>query len=195
MFNFFFFFSPERTFRRNSCSSRGHAGIEQEEWPGGASRGCFSSCVSTWVASRDTEPCRDEAAAGADTDSALSRHRSRITATSCHLASTCSVAIGTPLRDRVACSSGLGGGGCGVRVSGRGSGRRARGCRRSAPLCPQTPRLAWPPSKKLKTFLGSPPTPRRTSSWCEKTGRRVSWPNSPPSSSFPTTCGPAIMWM
>lgn len=62
-FYFFFFFSPERTFRR---SSRGRTGTEQGGWPGGFSRGCFSSCVSTWLGNRDTEPCRDEAAAGTD---------------------------------------------------------------------------------------------------------------------------------
>lgn len=132
---FFFFLSLLRSgpFRRSS-SSRGHAGAEQGGWPGGASRGCSSSCVSTAAASRDTEPCRDEA--GAETDPVLTEHRSCFTATGCPISTARSIATGTPHRDRGTYSSGLGGCVC---VCVKVSWQRAAAQRLSARRCRGSP--------------------------------------------------------
>lgn len=167
IFSFFPFFSPSlRSGPSRSSSSRRRA--EQGGWPGGASRGCSSSCVSTAATGRDTppgprcrdtDPCRD--VAGTETDPALLEPRG------------CFTRRGLPRRycplchdmGRPVATGGL--------SPGAGLGGAEGCCLRSAPLCPQTPRLAWLPSKKLKTCPGSPLTPKRTFSSCGKTGRRA----------------------
>lgn len=66
--------------------------------------------MSIAAASRDTEePCRDKAAAEAD--SALLEHQSCFTTTGCSVSTAGCIATGTPHGDRGAYSSRLGGGG------------------------------------------------------------------------------------
>lgn len=88
-------------------------------------------------------------------DSALARHRSRITASGCHIASTCSVATGTPRRDRVAAPAGSGVAG-GVRVSGRGPGLPAL-----SPAVPADAAARLAAEQEVENLSGLSPNPEK----------------------------------